>query len=137
MDLPMSTLPASFDMARQAAESAMPAALASLSRAGGAEAGGDAEAPRFRDMVQARKAAEDFEAFYLSQMMQPMFSGLKSEPPFGGGHAESTWRSLLVDEYGRIMARGGGVGVADAVMRTMLDAQSQSGRPTAAASETR
>lgn len=136
MDLPMTALPASFDMARQAAESAMPAALASLSRTGGAEAG-DAEAPRFRDMVQARKAAEDFEAFYLSQMMQPMFSGLKSEPPFGGGHAESTWRSLLVDEYGRIMARGGGVGIADAVMRTMLDAQSQSGRPSTAANETR
>ena len=141
MDLPMTASPASFDvtrfdMARQAASSALPPALASLGRAGGAEAG-DAEAPRFRDLAQARKAAEDFESFYLSQMMQPMFSGLKSEPPFGGGHAESTWRSLLVDEYGRIMARGGGVGIADAVMRAMLDAQAQSGPSSAASTETR
>ncbi|KAA5605755.1 chemotaxis protein [Roseospira marina] len=75
------------------------------------------------DMAKARETAQDFEAFFLSQMMQPMFSGLSTEPPFGGGHAENTWRSLLVDEYGKLMARNGGVGIADSVMRTMLAAQ--------------
>jgi Rod binding domain-containing protein len=95
-----------------AARAAAPAGLDSL---GAALRAGDTE--------KAREAAREFEAFFLSQMMQPMFSGLSTEPPFGGGHAESTWRSLLVDEYGKMMANNGGVGVADAVMRTMLSAQ--------------
>ena len=37
---------------------------------------------------QARKIAEDFEAVFLSQMLQPMFEVIKPEAPFGGGNAE-------------------------------------------------
>ncbi|MQX34999.1 chemotaxis protein [Roseospira navarrensis] len=98
---------------------------AAMAARGGAPAGLEAldAALRAGNREQAKAAATEFEAFFLSQMMQPMFSGLSSEPPFGGGHAESTWRSLLVDEYGKMMAQNGGVGVADAVMRTMLAAQ--------------
>jgi Rod binding domain-containing protein len=104
-------------------------AMASQAASGGAglaHVSAMASAARAGDMDGARAAAKDFEAFYLSQMLQPMFSGLSTAPPFGGGHAESVWRSLLVDEYGRQIAQGGGVGVADAVMRTMLSAQEQS-----------
>ncbi|WP_299441433.1 rod-binding protein [uncultured Rhodospira sp.] len=91
--------------------------------AAGASASALASAARAGNVAKARAAAEDFEAFFLAQMMQPMFSGLSTEPPFGGGHAETVWRSLLVDEYGRMIARQGGVGVADGVMRTMLSTQ--------------
>ncbi|MBB4286369.1 rod-binding protein [Roseospira goensis] len=92
-------------------------------------AGGDESGRRFRTVEQARGAAREFEAFFLSQMLQPMFSGLSSEPPFGGGHAEQVWRSLLVDEYGKMMARRGGVGIADAVLKTMLAAQEGQATP--------
>ncbi|MBB4264434.1 rod-binding protein [Roseospira visakhapatnamensis] len=78
---------------------------------------------RFRDASQAAAAARDFEAFFLGQMLQPMFSGLSTAPPFGGGHAEQVWRSLMVDEYGKMMAASGRTGIADAVMRTMLSQQ--------------
>jgi len=78
---------------------------------------------RFRSMEQAKTAAQNFEAFFLGQMLQPMFKSLSSEPPFGGGHAEEVWRSLLVDEYGKMMAASGRTGISDAVLRTMLSQQ--------------
>ncbi|MBL6958351.1 MAG: rod-binding protein [Rhodospirillales bacterium] len=72
---------------------------------------------------QARKVAQDFEAFFLGQSLQPMFSSLDSAPPFGGGQAESMWRSMQVDEYGKAIARSGGIGIADAIVSELLKSQ--------------
>lgn len=72
---------------------------------------------------QARKVAQDFEAVFLSQMIQPMFEGLELEEPFGGGSSESTWRSLQVQEYGKALAKNGGIGIADSVMKQLLHMQ--------------
>lgn len=74
-------------------------------------------------LAEVRKAAEDFEAVYVAQMLKPMFDSLPSEPPFGGGMAESFWRSMQVEEYGKAIVRNGGIGLADAVMRELLRAQ--------------
>jgi peptidoglycan hydrolase FlgJ len=75
------------------------------------------------DVQRAHQVAQDFEAFFLAQMLQPMFAGLESEEPFGGGAAEGVWRSLQVDEYGKAMARAGGIGIADAVLAEILKMQ--------------
>jgi len=75
------------------------------------------------NITRARQAAEDFEAFFLSQMMQPMFSELHSEEPFGGGQAEKMWRSLQIDEMGKAFAKTGGVGIADMVFQEMIKMQ--------------
>lgn len=79
--------------------------------------------PAGLDPAAARRVAVDFEAFYLSQMLGPMFAGTGAEKPFGGGLAEDLWRSLQIDEYGKAMARAGGIGIADAVFREMLKVQ--------------
>lgn len=76
----------------------------------------------------AERAAKEFEAIFIGQMTETMFSGLKAEEPFGGGHAETLWRSMLAQEMGSSMARAGGIGVADAVLRSMLDMQEEAGR---------
>ena len=84
------------------------------------------EAPalsRSGDLARARKTAEDFEAFFLNQMLQPMFSNLGAEEPFGGGFSENMWRSLQVEEYGKAMTRAGGIGIADTVMQEILRIQ--------------
>jgi flagellar protein FlgJ len=73
--------------------------------------------------AQAAKTAEDFEAFFLGQMLQPMFNGLEAEAPFGGGHAEKIWRTMMVDEMGKAMAEAGGIGIADQVQREILRLQ--------------
>ena len=76
-----------------------------------------------RDMKSIDKTAEDFEAVFLSQMLESMFKGIKTDGPFGGGHAEDMMRSFMLQEYGKVMAAGGGVGIADAVKRELLHAQ--------------
>ena len=77
------------------------------------------------DIARIRRTAEEFEAFFLSQALQPMFEGVGAEEPFGGGFAEDMWRSLQVEQYGKALARSGGIGIADAVVREMLRAQEQ------------
>jgi peptidoglycan hydrolase FlgJ len=74
-----------------------------------------------------QKQAVEFEAVYLTQMLKPMFEDLKTAEPFGGGFGEDVWRSLQVQEFGRALAQGGGVGLADAVARQLLRVQEQRG----------
>ncbi len=81
------------------------------------------QSPDSAKSARAREVAEDFEALFLAQMLAPMFAGLRTEGPFGGGSAEKTYRSLLVEEYGKAVARAGGVGIADAVQREILKLQ--------------
>ena len=75
------------------------------------------------DLKQMRKVAKDFEAVFISQMLQPMFQDLGAEEPFGGGHGEDVWRSLQVQEYGKAITDAGGIGIADKVMREMIQMQ--------------
>lgn len=69
------------------------------------------------------EAAESFEAMFLTQMLQPLFDGLETEGFFGGGPAEGIYRSILVDEIGKQIARSGGIGVAEIVAHEMLKLQ--------------
>lgn len=78
---------------------------------------------KHQSVEKIRKTAEEFEAVYLSQMLRPMFDGIEVEAPFGGGQAEDMYRSLMVDEYGKSIAKSGGIGIADQVMREMLRMQ--------------
>lgn len=75
----------------------------------------------------ARKTAEEFESSFLSAMLEQMFTGLEAEAPFGGGHAETTYRSLLVGEYAKAISAGGGIGIADQVYRQLLSVQEGQG----------
>ena len=78
---------------------------------------------RTDDPATAREAAEEFEAFFLSQVLDSMFKGIKSDGMFGGGSAESAIRPMLLQEYGKLLAQRGGIGLADAVMRELLITQ--------------
>ncbi len=75
------------------------------------------------DVQHIRKVAEDFEAVFLGQMLKPMFANLGAEKPFGGGSGEDMWRSLQVDEFGKAIAKKGGIGIADNIFREMLKLQ--------------
>lgn len=75
------------------------------------------------DMDKAKESAEAFEAFFMSRMMESMFEGVSTDGMFGGGHAEKMYRSLLLDEYGKEMAKVGSIGVKDYVMQAILQMQ--------------
>ena len=72
-----------------------------------------------------RKAAEEFEAMFVTEMLRPMFEESESDvdPMFGGSHGEEMFKSLLTDEYGKSVAMAGGLGIADSIEAQMLKYQ--------------
>ncbi len=89
-------------------------------------------APLHADTARLRRVAEEFEAQALGALLQPMFDGLSTKGPFGGGSGEAQWRPMLVDAIGKSIARSGGLGIADAVMRDLIRAQEAAREPTMA-----
>lgn len=69
------------------------------------------------------KAAREFEAVFVSQMLGHMFTGIDPDPMFGGGEAEETWRSMMTDEYGKRISQAGGIGLSDSIVNALIEAQ--------------
>lgn len=69
------------------------------------------------------KAAKEFESSFLTAMLEQMWTGVEAEAPFGGGHAEKVYRSMVVGEYAKSISAAGGIGIADHVYREILSAQ--------------
>lgn len=76
--------------------------------------------------TRMRDTAESFEASFLAQMLKPMFEGLSTDGPFGGGEAESTWRGFMIEAMAKQTVKAGGVGLADQVVAQMMKMQEQS-----------
>lgn len=72
---------------------------------------------------QIAKTAQDFEASFLSVMLQSMFEGVKQQEPFGGGQGEDMFKSFMSEAMAKQMARTGGVGLAKSVQNEMLKMQ--------------
>lgn len=73
---------------------------------------------------KTRQAAVEFEGVTIGELLQPMFDTIDtSEGMFGGGAAESQFRSLQVLEMGKQIANSGGIGIADSVYKQMLKMQ--------------
>jgi flagellar protein FlgJ len=73
---------------------------------------------------KTRKSAKDFEAMALGEMLQPMFKTVDtSKGLFGGGQGEATWKPMMVDEMAKTIAKNGGIGIADSVMKELLRMQ--------------
>jgi Rod binding domain-containing protein len=73
---------------------------------------------------KTRQSAQDFEAMALGEMLKPMFNTVDtSKGLFGGGVGEATWKPMMVDEMAKSIARNGGVGIADEVLKEMLRIQ--------------
>jgi Rod binding domain-containing protein len=70
------------------------------------------------------RAAQDFEAMALGQLLAPMFDTVDmSNSAFGGGEAEAAWRPMLVDAIGKQVATHGGLGLAAPVFAALLRSQ--------------
>lgn len=78
---------------------------------------------RTKDLAQAKETAQDFEAFFMTRMMESMFDGISTDGMFGGGHAEKIYRSMLLNEYGKVMAKTGNIGISDSIMDTIIQMQ--------------
>ena len=92
---------------------------AALTAARGAE--GPARS-RGQSPDEIRATAEDFEAVFLAQMMEHMMGGT-TQSSFGGGPGEKAFSSMLNEEYAKVLAKAGGIGLADSLAREMLAVQ--------------
>lgn len=72
-----------------------------------------------REEQQVRAVAKEFEAVMVGQMFKAMRSS-SSPGLLDGGSAMRTYREMLDDEMSREMARGRGLGLADALVRELL-----------------
>ena len=81
------------------------------------------QADKAFNIDEAKKAAEDFEAFFITSTLESMFAGVKTDGLMGGGMAEKIYRSMMFNEYGKLMAKNGGIGVSDQVMASILAMQ--------------
>jgi Rod binding domain-containing protein len=76
------------------------------------------------DPSKLRKAAQDFEAMAIGQLLQPMFDTVDTaHAAFGGGSGEAAWRPMLVQEMAKQIAAHGGFGLAKPIYDAMLRMQ--------------
>ena len=80
-------------------------------------------AARMGATASVDQAAQEFEAMFATQLLQPMFATVKVGETFGGGHGEEVMRSFMVQEYGKVIAKTGMLGIAAQVKTEMLRAQ--------------
>lgn len=86
-------------------------------------AGPSTDVSGIKTREQAQEVAQQFERMFISEMLRPMFDGLETDGPFGGGNAEATFRPMLIDQYSDAIAKGGGIGIADSVLKEILRMQ--------------
>ena len=75
---------------------------------------------------KTKNAAREFESLLIGQLLQPMFETVEVDPLTGGGQGEQMVRSLLVDEYGKLMTASGGIGLSQSINAEILKIQETS-----------
>ena len=80
--------------------------------------------PSVADPEKVAKAARDFEAMAIGQLLQPMFDTVDSaHDAFGGGPGEEAWKPMLVQEFAKQIEARGGLGLAKPIYDAMLRMQ--------------
>lgn len=81
------------------------------------------------ELSKIRDTAEQFEAMFMSEMMNHMNEGSQVDPMFGGGKGEEMFRSMLTQEYGKLSAKShSGIGLADSIQKAMIDMQASANK---------
>ncbi len=70
-----------------------------------------------------RNVAEEMEGLFISQMINHMFKGIKTDGLTGGGNGEAMFRDLLMQEYGNVISKSSGIGLANSIERQLLERQ--------------
>ena len=82
------------------------------------------DSPARLGLNRVDETARDFEHMALSQMLSAMETDTDmSDSPFGGGAGERAFKPFLTEEYARGFTEHGGIGIAEAVKRTILQIQ--------------
>lgn len=77
---------------------------------------------------ELRRAAAEFESLFINQMLKSMRETVAKSELFHGGNAEEIYTSMLDTELSKSMAKAGGIGLADMLLKQF----SNTGSPIAA-----
>jgi len=68
-------------------------------------------------------ASKDFESVFISQMLETAFETVPTDGPMGGGLGENIFRSMMIQNIGKDMAKQGGIGLAPNIRTELLRMQ--------------
>lgn len=81
--------------------------------------------PTGADAKKLKKAAQEFEAIFVQQMLEQMDKTVDRQDSFlSGGNTEDYWRSMLNEQISKSMserAGGSGFGLAESIYRQMAE----------------
>jgi peptidoglycan hydrolase FlgJ len=84
-----------------------------------------------REMKRIEDAAMEFEAVFIGEMIKPMFADIETGGPFGGGKGEEIFRGMMIQEYGKMLSKNGGVGLSSQIKEQMIKMQEQANNAVA------
>jgi flagellar protein FlgJ len=70
--------------------------------------------------AQIRKAAQDFEAIFINQLLKSMRDTIEDNKLWGDGRDMKLYRSLLDEQLASQMAKTGGIGLADILAAQLM-----------------
>jgi len=75
------------------------------------------------NMDQINKTSQDFEAVFIGQMVQQMFGESVGNEAFGSEETSDIYKSMMMNEFGKQIAKSGGIGIADTIKKELLKLQ--------------
>lgn len=78
-----------------------------------------------KDAQRANETAREFEAMFMSEMLKPMFEGLETNEMFGGGKGEEIFSGMLLQEYGKEIAKTDVTGIQTQLKNKLIEMQSE------------
>ena len=76
-----------------------------------------------QELKKIDASAIDFEAVFITEMLKPMFEMVEVDDVFGGGKGEEVFRNFQLNEYGKMISKQGGIGLADTVRAQLIQLQ--------------
>jgi flagellar protein FlgJ len=70
-----------------------------------------------------RAQATELEGVFLTTLVKEMFSSLGKEDVAGTDFGQETWRGMQAEQIADVMAKAGGIGLADSLMADLLALQ--------------
>jgi Rod binding domain-containing protein len=96
----------------------LPLPLPAKPLTGAALAQGPKAAPETDQDRVLRERAQQFEAVYIAEMLK--HTGINAMPmSYGGGEGEEAFSSFLTQEYARLLAVRGGIGLAEQIFAAL------------------
>ncbi len=92
---------------------------------GGSALGSSIQGVKYKNMTpdKAEAAAKDFESLFITQMLENMFDESSGEEAFGSKDTNDVYKGLLMEQYGKLISRAGGIGIASYVKQELLKQQ--------------